>query len=111
MGILENISGRKTALREKKVTEALKDAKKISKILAVKFGAKEVILFGSLAEGKKFDSASDIDIAVKGLKDKYLKAYGYCLRSSNFNLDIKPYEELPQKFKAAVDKKGVKLYG
>ena len=111
MGILENISGRKTALREKKVTEALKDAKKISKILAAKFGAKEVILFGSLTEGKKFDSASDIDLAVKGLKDKYLKAYGYCLRNSNFNLDIKPYEDLPQKFKAAVDKKGVKLYG
>jgi len=111
MGILENISSKKAEISRKRTSEALKEAKKISKILAGKFGAEEVILFGSLTEEKKFDSASDIDLAVKGLKNEYLKAYGYCLRNTRFNLDIKSYEDMPEKFKAVVDKKGIKLYG
>lgn len=53
-----------------------------------------------------FDSASDIDLAVKGLGNKYFKAYGYCLRSSRFKLDMKAYEDMPKSFKQVVDKQG-----
>jgi len=110
MGILKNVLKERNKIRKKKISDALKEAKKISDILSTKFGAKEVILYGSLLEEKYFDEASDIDLAVKGLGDRYFKAYGYCLRISKFNLDIRPYEDIPQKFKDIVDKRGIKLY-
>ena len=45
-----------------------KDLQKATKILKEN-GAKEVFIFGSLANGK-FNENSDIDIAVKGLDEK-----------------------------------------
>ena len=44
------------------------DIKKATKILKEN-GAKEVFIFGSIANGK-FNENSDIDIAVKGLNEK-----------------------------------------
>lgn len=44
------------------------DIKKATKILK-EYGAKEVFIFGSIANGK-FNENSDIDIAVKGLNEK-----------------------------------------
>lgn len=44
------------------------DIKKATQILK-EHGAKEVYIFGSIANGK-FNENSDIDIAVKGLSDK-----------------------------------------
>jgi hypothetical protein len=41
--------------------------------------------------------------------DKYFKAYGYCLRISEFNLDIRPYRDMPKKFKNIIDKKSLSL--
>jgi len=46
--------------------EALKVAKKISGELTKQFGAKRVVLFGSLSRGD-FSSCSDIDLAVWGI--------------------------------------------
>lgn len=45
-----------------------KDIEKATRILKEN-GAKEVYIFGSIANGK-FNSSSDIDIAVKGLSEK-----------------------------------------
>lgn len=45
-----------------------RDIKKATKILKEN-GAKEVFIFGSIANGK-FNENSDIDIAVKGLNEK-----------------------------------------
>ena len=45
-----------------------KDIKKATQILKEN-GAKEVFIFGSIANGK-FNENSDIDIAVKGLNEK-----------------------------------------
>ena len=45
-----------------------KDIKKATKILKEN-GAKEIFIFGSIANGK-FNKNSDIDIAVKGLDEK-----------------------------------------
>jgi len=47
------------------------------------FGAKEVILFGSILRPGFFDRASDIDILVIGLPDEHLwKALGVAERST-----------------------------
>lgn len=46
-------------------------------ILKNQFGAKNVILFGSLVHGAWFTSKSDVDLAVKGLDaNHYWKAWG-----------------------------------
>jgi len=111
MGIIDNVIKRKRAIKKKIINSALKEANNIATILVKKFGAKEVILFGSLLEKKYFDVASDIDISVKGLGDKYYKAYGYCIRHSKFNLDIRAYEDMPNNFKININRKGLYLYG
>ena len=110
MGIADKIYKRKEKNRLKIRRNALKDAKHIAYVLGRHFGAKEVILYGSLSQGKYFDRASDIDIAVKGLEEKYLKAYGYCLRLSKFDLDLRSYEDMPHWFRERVNKQGRCLY-
>ncbi len=111
MGILKAA----LAVREEKQKDliggALKEAKRVSDILVKKFGATEVRLYGSLLEKKYFHEYSDIDLSVKGLGDKYLKALGYCIRMSDFNIDIRQYEDLPDRVKSIIDKKGLRLYG
>ena len=91
-------------------TMALAEANYIARLLVEKFKAGQVVLYGSLAESKYFDEASDIDLAVKGMGDDYLRAYGYCLRTSEFPLDIRVYEELPVNLKSKIDKEGICLY-
>ncbi|MCM8787254.1 MAG: nucleotidyltransferase domain-containing protein [Candidatus Omnitrophica bacterium] len=110
MNISDNIHKLKENLKREFRKEALKEAIHIACILQKRFGAKEIILYGSLAKEKYFDTASDIDLVVKGLGDKYLKAYGYCLRLSKFNLDIRAYEDMPLNFRKKVDKYGRYLY-
>jgi len=111
MGIIKGVIENKNRLHKKIIKDALREANTIADVLLKRFGASEVILFGSLAEEEYFDEASDIDIAVKGLKDNYFRAYGYCLGLGKYNLDIKPYEDLSKKLKKNIDKRGKLLYG
>ena len=46
---------------------AMSVARKAAKLLKTEFGAKEVILFGSLARRVGFTRWSDIDLAVRGI--------------------------------------------
>lgn len=110
MGIVDSVYKRKEKIQRQIKKEALEHAKSIACILGEQFGAKEVILYGSLIQGAYFDLASDIDLAVKGLGDKYLKAYGYCLRLSRFVLDLRVYEEMPENYRRRIDIEGRCLY-
>ena len=106
MGIIEVIEKRKFKEHKKLVSDALEEANIIAKILVNKFGAKEVLLYGSLLNSDHFSNESDIDISVKGLENNYFKAYGYCLRKSKFNIDIKAYEDMPENFRKNIRKFG-----
>jgi uncharacterized protein len=69
---------KKVMLEEKRNAErrdkALETAKKAACLLKDEYGAKKVILFGSLSHNRYFDATSDIDIAVKGLdKNEYFR--------------------------------------
>ena len=110
MGIIDNIYENKKAGQDRYRKDAINEAGKIANILGEKFGATKVILYGSFSREGAFDIASDIDIAVKGIEDRYLKAYGHCLRVSRFNIDLKAYEDMPLYFRRKVDKEGKVMY-
>ena len=61
---------REEALRER----AREKARLVADVLKKKFGARQVILFGSLARGD-FREGSDIDLLVEGISGSYWDAY------------------------------------
>ena len=66
---------------------ALTIVRKAVKILREEFGAKEVILFGSLAKRGRFTLFSDIDLAARGIPpDKFYSAFGTV---AEINLEFK----------------------
>jgi predicted nucleotidyltransferase len=110
MGIIDYVYEKRIAILREIREKALLEAKKIARLLGEKFGAEEVILYGSLSRGEQFDMTSDIDLVVKGLGEKYLRAYGYCLRLTQFDLDIRVYEDMPTSWREKVKKEGKVLY-
>lgn len=110
MGIIANIYKNKVKAEEQLKKKAFSTAKEVAQILGEKFGAKKVILYGSLARGKYFDSASDVDIAVSGIEDKYFKALSYTRDLTKFDIDIRDYDQMPKEFKERIDKEGRILY-
>lgn len=65
-------------------------ALKAAELLKTKFGAKEVILFGSLARRGEFTLYSDIDLAARGIpSDLYLAAMDTVLHlDKEFKIDL-----------------------
>ena len=74
----------------KRRRRALTVARKAAKLLKEKFGAKEVILFGSLARRGSFTLYSDIDLAARGIhSDYYLTAMETVLyMNAEFKIDL-----------------------
>ena len=69
--------------------KAGKECKKITDLLISKFGAKKIVIIGSITDKNKFRKGSDIDIAVEGLSDEfYYKAVGTCQSLSEFSVDL-----------------------
>lgn len=55
-------------------------ARKAAKVLRNDFGAKKIVLFGSLLHSSLFHAKSDIDLAVWGIKDReYYRAVSVLL--------------------------------
>ena len=65
-------------------------ARKAANILKSEFGAKEVILFGSLARREGFTVFSDIDLAARGIpSDRFYEAVDAILGlSAEFKIDL-----------------------
>jgi predicted nucleotidyltransferase len=81
---------------------ALSVARKAAKLLKSEFGAKEVILFGSLARRGSFSLYSDIDLAVRGIApDKFYTAVSAMMdHSVEFKIDlVEPEDCSPAMFK------------
>ena len=77
-------------------------ARKAAKLLKTKFGAKEVILFGSLARRGSFSLYSDIDLAVRGIApEKFYAAVSAVMDiSPEFKIDlVEPEDCSPAMFK------------
>ncbi len=79
-------------------------------LLTHEFGAKQIILFGSLASGR-FGPGSDIDLAVAGIApDNYFVALAAVNRLTRLWVDLKPLEALEPHFRQGVLKTGEILY-
>lgn len=91
---------------------AIKKAKKVAKILKAKYGAKEVILFGSLIWRPEFIwRGTDIDLLVKGLQNKrYFEILADISSISNpFSVDLIPMEKARTAVRRRVIKDGWRL--
>ncbi len=88
---LEFIRKRKAETRvevAKRRRRAYAAALKAAKLLKEKFGAKEVILFGSLARRGSFTLYSDIDLAVRGVDPLRFYAAGAAIERVDLSFQI-----------------------
>jgi predicted nucleotidyltransferase len=86
-------------------------ARKAAELLKTKFGAKEVILFGSLARRGSFTLYSDIDLAERGISsDRYLTAMDTVLHlDPEFKIDLVDIENCLPAMRREIEKEGKTL--
>ncbi len=86
-----------------------KDDKKTIRIIAKKYNAKRVLLFGSSLSSEK--ESRDIDIAVEGVKHKcFFSFYGDLITDLTKPVDLIDLSGT-SKFVKMIQKEGVLLYG
>jgi predicted nucleotidyltransferase len=88
---------------EKRREQALAAAEVCAKVLTERFGARRVILFGSLAGQGAWHARSDIDLAVEGLApSEFFSAYSVCrdLLPRGLELDLVPLEKAHPEMRA-----------
>lgn len=110
MGYIDLLKKREKE-RESLRKDALKEAKRLSKLLREKFEYDALYIIGSVVKGKGFTRHSDIDFVIKGLKKElFLKVLSLLITNSAFDIDLKPYEELDENSRFRVKKEGMVLY-
>jgi predicted nucleotidyltransferase len=90
---------------------ALKVAHQAAMVLKQQFGAKRVLMFGSVVSRDRFHGHSDIDLAVWGLAEElHYRAVGVILGiDPEFLLDLVRAESAPSGLLAAIDRDGIIL--
>ncbi len=111
---LEAIRRRRAKTRvevSKRRRRALMLARKAAALLKEKFGATEVILFGSLARRGSFTLYSDIDLAARGIhSDDYLTAMDTVLHmDAEFKIDLVDPAFCSPAMRAEIEKEGKSL--
>jgi len=91
--------------------EILHRVRKLAAVLKTRFGARRVILFGSLAHDAWFMPDSDIDLAVEGLQGKaYWEAWRLAEEMiADRPVDLIEIETVTESMKQAMDRHGVVL--
>ena len=91
-------------------TRARADLVEAAEILK-KYGAKRILIFGSLCRTGQFHSGSDIDLAVEGIPPQhFIRAAADLMMSMDLPIDLKPLEELDDLFRDMINKKGELIY-
>jgi predicted nucleotidyltransferase len=76
-----------------------------------KYGAKRVILFGSLCRAGRFHRRSDIDLAVEGIPAQdFFRAGADLMMALDWPVDLKPLEEIDEFFRELILQKGEVIY-
>lgn len=94
--------------------KALEEARKVTGVLREKYGAKRVVLFGSLAKylrgAGEFTERSDIDLAVEGLpKEEYFRVLSEINRLSEFEVDLIDLEGCPAFLRNLIEREGMEI--
>jgi predicted nucleotidyltransferase len=90
--------------------EALLTVDKIKHTLINQFGARRIILFGSLAKGR-FREGSDIDVAVEGIPvADFFQALAAVNSQTRAWVDLKPWEDLEDHFRERILTTGIIIY-
>jgi predicted nucleotidyltransferase len=90
---------------------AIATARKAARLLREEFGAKEIILFGSLARRGGFTLFSDIDLAVRGIApERFFEAVGMVIGLSvEFKIDLVELETCSPAMLRSIQKDGKPL--
>jgi uncharacterized protein len=111
---------RQTARRRREAEKARLDerfqlgqaiAHQLADLLRRDFGAKRVVLFGSLTDRNLFHQRSDIDLAAWGIPEQHcLKAVAAVTGfTTAFQVDLARMEEASERLSVAVSEEGVDL--
>ena len=89
----------------------LAEIRELAKILKNRFGARRIVLFGSLARISRVTAASDVDLGVEGLKTKeYWQAWKLAEEHiGDRRVDIVDIETATESLKRAIDRYGIEL--
>ena len=92
--------------RAQRLIDLLPDAKRL---LAERFGARRVILFGSLARGTP-NETSDVDLAVAGISpESYFTAISELVELFDCHVDLVEIENAPESLRARLRLEGREL--
>lgn len=96
---------------ERRRKRAMRLARQAAALLRTEFGAKDVVLFGSLASSGGFTLWSDIDLAVFGVSaDSFYAAVAALTGlSAEFKVDLVDAEACKASLREAIDRDGVAL--
>jgi len=96
---------------EERRAKALELAKKASFLLRKRYGAKRVVVFGSLARRKAFSAWSDIDLAAWGIvPNKFFSAVAAVTGlSPDFKIDLVEPDTCREAIRTSIEKHGVEI--
>ena len=95
--------------RQRVKAEAVTAAKQLAALLRKKFKFESLYLYGSILSDT-FQGGSDLDLIIKGMRiEDFFKAYALLLKESRFPVDLKPFEELTDEFKAGIQERGMRI--
>jgi predicted nucleotidyltransferase len=86
-------------------------ARQAAKLLKQRFGARQVVLFGSLARGDFFHRRSDIDLAVDGIESQHFWRAWSALDTlgHEFEIDLVDIETVLPRLRLEIEQEGVEL--
>lgn len=90
--------------------ELIERARQAAEMLRQKYGARRVILFGSLAHQAWFDPETDVDIAAEGLEDDYFRAWSDVEQFfPDRKLDLIDWAMATEALRNAIERKGIEI--
>ena len=97
--------------RERRIRRAWVVARQAASLLKERFGARQVVLYGSLARRDFFHRRSDIDLAVAGIAPRdFWRAWSALDRlDSRFEIDLMDMEDLSPALRLQIEREGVEL--
>lgn len=89
--------------------DAVEDARRLAALLHKHFEFEAIFLFGSVLS-ERFRRHSDVDMAIIGLRpEDFFKAHALLLRESRYDIDLKPFEDMPEDMKKKILSEGERI--